>query len=87
MVGLCGMPQVWKGTNRMSELGRRSCGAVRQVWVANQTRPTFFTRNCVSLIVMAIHFVNLDRSTEEEEEGNMMMHGDESGGAKLRHSM
>ena len=79
----------------MSELGRRSCGAVRQVWVANQTRPTFCTRNCVSLIVMAIHFGNLDRSTEEEEEeedeeeeqGNMMMQGDESGGAKLPHSM
>jgi hypothetical protein len=35
---------------------------------------------------MTIHFVNLDRSTEEEaeeeEEGNVMMQGDESGGAK-----
>jgi hypothetical protein len=42
---------------------------------------------------MTIHFVNLDRSTEEEEEeeeeeeGNVMVQGDESGGAKLPHSM
>ena len=75
--------------NHVLQNSSESCGMVRQVWVANQTRPTFCTRNCVSLIVMAIHFGNLDRSTEEEEEeqGNMMMQGDESGGAKLPHSM